>query len=57
MKENMLEETLFLRKKDKKHKKKSLLVDLLEFIQVSVMMKIIKLVEYKHLLVNIKTEN
>ena len=57
MKENMLEETLFLRKKDKKHKKKSLLVDLLEFIQVSVMMKIIKLVEYKHLLVNIKTDN
>ena len=48
---------VFFEEKDKKHKKKCLLVDLLEFIQVSVIMKIIKLVEYKHLLVNIKTDN
>ena len=50
-------EILFLRRKDKKHWKKNLIVNLLELIQVSVMMKIMKLVEYKHLLVNLKTDN
>ena len=54
---NMLTETLFLKRKEKKYQKKNLVVDLLELIQVSIMMKIIKLVEYKHLLVNLKTDN
>ena len=50
-------ETLFLRKKDKKHQKKNLAVNLLELIQINVMMKIMKLVECKHLSVNLKTDN
>ena len=54
---NMLTETLFLKRKEKKYQKKNLVVDLLELIQVSIMMKIMKLVEYKHLLVNLKTGN
>ena len=54
---NMLTETLFLKRKEKKYQKKNLVVDLLELIQVSIMMKIMKLVEYKHLLVNLKTDN
>ena len=56
-KKNMLAETLFLRKKDKKCQKKNLVVNLLELIQVSIMMEITKLVEYKHLSVNLKTDN
>ena len=43
-----------LKTKDKKHKKKNLIVNLLELIQVKVMMK---LIEYKQLLVNLKTDN
>ena len=54
---NMLTETLFLKRKEKKYQKKNLVVELLELIQVSIMMKIMKLVEYKHLLVNLKTDN
>ena len=54
---NMLTETLFLKRKEKKYQKKNLVVDLLELIQVSIMMKIMKLVEYKHLLVNLKAGN
>ena len=54
---NMLTETLFLKRKEKKYQKKNLVVELLELIQVSIMMKIMKLVEYKHLLVNLKTGN
>ena len=56
MKKNMLTETLFLRRKDKKHWKK-FGYNLLELIQVSTMTKIMKLVEYKHLSVNLKTDN
>ena len=36
---------------------KNLVVNLLELIQVNVMMKIMKLVEYKYLLVSLKTDN
>ena len=36
---------------------KNLVVNLLELIQVNVMMKIMKLVEHKHLLVSLKTDN
>ena len=37
--------------------KKKIIVNLLELIQVSVMMKIMKLVEYNNLLVNLKIDN
>ena len=58
MKKNMLAETLFLRKKDKKHQRKNLVVNLLELIRVrKAMMQTMKLVEYKHLSVNLKTDN
>ena len=57
MKKAILTEILLLRKIDKKQQKKSLVVNLLELIQVSVMMKIMKLVEYKHLSVNLKANN
>ena len=53
---NMLAEILFLRRQDKKHQQ-NLIVNLLELIRVSVIMKIMKLVGYNHLLVNLKTEN
>ena len=56
-KKNMFTETLFLRRKSKKHKKKNLVINLSELIRVSVMMKITKLVEYRHLSVNLKTDN
>ena len=52
MKEDILTETLFLRKKDKKHQKKNLVVKLLELIQVmqkTVMIQIMRLVTQKHL--------
>ena len=54
MKKDMLTETLFLRRKDKKHQKKGMVVNLLELIQIRVMIKIMKLVEYKHLSINLK---
>ena len=47
---------LFLRKKEKALEK-NLVVNLLELMQVKVMMKIMKLVECKHLLVRLKTDN
>ena len=57
MKKFMLTETLFLGRKDKKRKKKSLVAVLLELIQVNVVMKIRTLVEHKHLLVSVKTDD
>ena len=58
MTKNMLAETLFLRRKDKKHYKKNLVVNLLELIEVKkAMMKTMKLVEYKHLSKKLKTDN
>ena len=57
MRKNMLKEILFLRRKDKNHQKKNSMVNLLELIQVKGMMKIMKLAEYKHLLVNLKRKN
>ena len=57
MKKDILTETLFLRKKDKKHQKKNLVVNLLELIQVMqkmVMIQIMRLVMYKHLLMSSK---
>ena len=57
MKEHMLTGTLFLRRKDKKSYKRNLAVNLLELIQVKkVMMQTMKLVEYKHLSVNLERE-
>ena len=54
MRKPVLTDIILLKTKVKKHKKKNLIVNLLELIQVKVMMK---LVEYKHLLVNLKTDN
>ena len=57
MKKDILIETLFLKKKDKKHQEKNLVVNLLELIQVMqkmVMIQIIRLVMYKHLLMSSK---
>ena len=54
MRKPVLTDIILLKTKDKKHKKKNLIANLLELIQVKVMMK---LVEYKHLLVNLKTDN
>ena len=57
MKKVILTETLFLRKKDKKHQKKNLVVNLLELIQVMqkmVMIQIMRLVIQKHLLMSLK---
>ena len=46
MKKDMLKEILFLRRKDKKHQKKNLIVNLLELILVEkIMMHLMKLVE------------
>ena len=54
---NMLAETLFLRKKDQKRQKKNLIVNLLELIRVKkAIMQTMKLV-YKHLSVDLKTDN
>ena len=53
-------ENLFLKERDKRYYKKNLVVSLLELIQVmqkEVMIQIMKLVKYKHLLVNLKTDN
>ena len=52
-------ENLFLRRKDKRHQKKNLVVNLLKLIQVmqkEVMIQTIKLVKYKYLSVNSKTK-
>ena len=52
-------ENLFLKRKDKRYQKKNLVASLLELIQVmqkEVMIQIMKLVKYKHLLVNLKTD-
>ena len=44
--------------KDKKHLKKRLFVNLLELIRIKkAMMQTFKPVEYKHLSVNLKTDN
>ena len=52
MKKVILTETLFLKKKDKRHQKKNLTVNLLELIQVDkIMMEAMKLVEQRRLLV------
>ena len=54
MKKGIRAEILFLRRKAKKHQKKNLVVNLLQLIRVEqVMMQTLKLVEYKHLLVNL----
>ena len=60
MKKVILTEILFLRKKKKKlnEKKKNVVVHLLKLIQAKkAMMQTMKLVEYKHLAVYLKTEN
>ena len=52
-------ENLFLKKRDKKHWKKNLIVNLLELIQVmqkEVMTQTMKLVKYKYLSVNLNTK-
>ena len=52
-------EILFLKNKDKRHQKKKLVAYLLELIQVmqrEVMIQTIKLVKYKYLLMNLKTQ-
>ena len=57
MKKDILTETLFLRKKDKKHQKKNFVIHLLELIQVMqkrVMIQIMRLVMYKYLLMSSK---
>ena len=48
---------LIFEEKRQKALKKNLVVNLLELIRVSVIMIIMKLVEYKHLSVNLKTDN
>ena len=55
MKKVILTEILFLKKKDKRHQKKSLTVHLLELILVKeIMMQTMKLVQYKRLSVTLK---
>ena len=57
MKKGILTEILFLRKKDKKHQKKNLFVNLLELIQVMQKMdltQIVRLMAQKHLLMSFK---
>ena len=52
-----LAETLFLKKKDKKHEEKNLTINLLELILVGkIMTQIMKLVEYRCLSVSLKTK-
>ena len=60
MNKTMKVENLFLKRKDKRYQKKNLVASLLELIQVmqkEVMIQIMKLVKYKNLLVNLKTDN
>ena len=57
MNKTMKAENLFLKKKDNRHQKKNLVVNLLELIQVmqkEVMIQTMKLVKYKYLSVNLK---
>ena len=54
MKKDILIETLFLRKEDKKHQKKNLFINLLELMQKMVMIQIMRFVMYKHLLMSSK---
>ena len=57
MKKDILRETLFLKRKDKKHYKAKLIVNLLELILIKeIKMHFPKLVEYKHLLVSFKNK-
>ena len=57
IKKVILTKALFFRRKDKKHQKKNLVVDLSELIRVKkTMMQTTKPAEYKHLSVNLKTE-
>ena len=48
---------LIFEEKRQKALEKNLVVNLSELIQASVIMKIMKLAEYKHLLVSLKTDN
>ena len=57
MKKDIKIENLFLRRKHKNNLKKNLVVNLLESIQVSSMMTIMKLVKHKYLSVNLKTNS
>ena len=60
MNKTMKVENLFLKRKDKRYQKKNLAASLLELMQEmqkEVMIQIMKLVKYKHLLVNLKTDN
>ena len=57
MNKTMKVETLFLKKKDKRHQKKNVVVNLLELIQVmqkEAMIQTMKLAKYKYLSVNLK---
>ena len=57
MNKTMKVENLFLKRKDKRYQKKNLAASLLELMQEmqkEVMIQIMKLVKYKHLLVNLK---
>ena len=59
MKKDILTDIFFLRKKDKKHQKKNLVVNLLELIQEMqkmVMIQIMRLVIQKHLLMSLKVK-
>ena len=57
MKKDILRETLFLKRKDKKHYKTKLIVNLLELILIKeIKMHFPKLVEHKHLLVSFKNK-
>ena len=56
-KKKHVDRDLIFEEKRQKALEQNLIVNLLELIQVSVMMKIMKLVEYKHLSVNLKTES
>ena len=58
MKNYILTEILFLKRKGKKDQKKNLIVNLLQLILIKkTMMYFMKLVEYKHLLVSLKIKN
>ena len=56
-KKKHVDRNLIFEEKRQKALEQNLLVNLLELIHVSVMMKIMKLVQYKHLSVNLKTES
>ena len=57
MKKDIKIENLLLRRKHKNNLKRNLVVNLLELIQVSSMMTIMKLVKHKYLSVNLKTNS